>query len=355
MTTGGRSSVVTRCASLRVLRKSNSPTPAPLSAPARYTSKMVTRTLLLASVLAAISCKGSPKDAPPTITKEKDGNAAPSPMGKKSSPKADVTKKPKSLDALTVTVDGTPKAMTKAFIKPQPDGTFQLFVSEKNGSCDELLISSFNGTEGSVDVLVQIVTLLAADGSETRIVKDVYLGPPTEADAGSKAKVHGNADKGTDVDVDLDFTSQAGSGAKLAIHGSLTAEGCGPRDTSKGPGIGKVTHPSTAKMTIGGKTFDVKGAIKQGDYLELTDFPRDCTVGWFIGVRVAVEHGNWLLNGTRIAELSEGKATGLKIVAGKKGDGDDGKTVELTASGAGTIGAYGVKLEGVVEALECGN
>lgn len=36
------------------------------------------------------------------------------------------------------------------------------------------------------------------------------------------------------------------------------------------------------------------------------------------------------------------------------GEGEDGKTVEVTVSGEGKIGEYGVKLEGVVEALECG-
>jgi hypothetical protein len=297
------------------------------------------------------------------------------------------------LDKLVVELDGKPVAMSSAVIKQLPDGKTQLYVSpRKVVTCTELLANVFNEKRPDT-VLVDLPVRLGADGKEAGTVGDLYLGgPPKPADAGGTSTVTGPVTKGATVAIDLAFTGTGGNGEKVSVKGSLTAEGCGDQPLEPGPGVPKQTHASTAKMTIAGKTFEIKGAIRKGTAIELLDWPRECLAAKFIGARVALAtDGTWHLDGQRFASESVSKpsiATGPAAGGGSavgSGSGSAGSgsaaagagsdavantfaakpgketagaagadsTVELALSGDGKIGDYTVKLEGTVEAIDC--
>src|SRR5436190_1271150 len=79
-------------------------------------------------------------------------------------------------------------------------------------------------------------THLEPDGKLTYGVSSVYMGMPTDPDAGGTATVSAMPAKGTKVDIDLAFTAKTGREQKLSVKGSLSAEGCGEQDAATGPG-----------------------------------------------------------------------------------------------------------------------
>lgn len=280
--------------------------------------------------LALASCKG--------VKKEEAGGAAAG-SGSAAMPTASASK-------LSVMRDGAAIPSTVALVKSQPDGKIQLYVGDA-GTCEQLLTNVFDGKNKYA--LIDIHTLLAADGTESYAIGDVYgSGAPETAEAGGKATVAGSLDKGSKLDINLDFTAKA---AKLEVKGSVTAESCGPQDVSKGP-LPKAQHASTAVMTIANKAYPIKAALLKGENIELTDFPRDCSSAWFIGARLEKD-SSWHISGRRFATKVDGAGEGLTVTQGDKGTSDDGPTVKLTVGGSGKIGDYPVKLEGTIEALAC--
>ncbi|MCB9562580.1 MAG: hypothetical protein H6708_19430 [Kofleriaceae bacterium] len=255
---------------------------------------------------------------------------------------------------LEVTVDGKPAAMKHAFVKRQPDGSFQLRVTEQGGSCNALLSSMAGTSPGTTAFTLDVVPRLAADGTAPMTVTSVFMGPPTTADPGATAKIEGRADAGTRVAVELGFTATGGHGEKLSVHGPFVAEGCGEPDTTRGPGVPKVAHPSAATMTIAGRAFPVRGAVKLGDDVVLLDFPKDCSATtWYMGARLRRSGTTWFLDGNQIATASQGDDPALTATLGATGTSDDGPTVQVTLGGAGKVGDYPVALEGTIEALDC--
>jgi hypothetical protein len=264
--------------------------------------------------------------------------------------KKDSTKKSTGFDDLRVTVDGKRMSIEHAFVKRRPDASLLLYMGE-GGSCRELLDDLFDGK--AKHLLVDLPQRLAPDGKESYDVTDVYLGPQTDADKGGTATVQGPLTQGSTVTIALSFTAKGGKDEKLAVEGSLGAESCGDEDTSKNLPL-KAKHPSTATMTIAGKTFPIVGAIRStAGIVELTDFPRDCVSAGFIGARLSWSGGLWQLDGSRIAETDGALEAGLKMKIGKHGTSPDGDTVSLTLSGSQKLERYTVAIDGTVEALDC--
>ena len=284
---------------------------------------------LVACVVMVAACKGGAK------SNEKPAGSGSAAAGSAAT----------SASSLSIVHDGKPIPVEKAFVKAMPDGKLQLYVGQ-GGSCDELLTNVFNGK--NEHVLVDLPSVLNADGTESWTVTDVYVMPPETADPGGKVNVKGALTKGSKVEIELAFTSAA---AKLDVKGNVIAQSCGEPDVSKGP-LPKAQHASTATMTIANKAIPIKAALVRGKNVELSDFPRDCSSAWFIGAALKRE-GDWHLSGRRFAKPVDGGGDGLTVTEGAKGTSDDGPTVQLTLGGAGKVGDYAVKLDGAVEALAC--
>jgi hypothetical protein len=289
------------------------------------------RTTLLTLMLVA-GCKGG------ATSKPSEGSATPTGSAGSAAPKAPAS-------TLNVTKDGAAVPVEHAFVKQLPDGKLQLYVGE-GGSCEQLLTNVFDGKNASL--LIDLPSRLAADGTESFAVGDIYDGPSEAADPGAKVTVKGALTKGNKVAIDLDFTSKA---MKVEVKGSVTAESCGEQDTSTGP-LPKAQHASTATMTIANKSLPIRAALVRGKAVELSDFPRDCTSAWFIGAKL--EHDtDWKLSGQRFAQEVSGPGEGLTTTLGARGTSDDGPTVQITVGGTGNVGDYPVKLDGTIEALDC--
>ncbi len=279
---------------------------------------------------------------------------------------------------LTAKIDGKDVVMESALIKQKPDGATQLYLTPKKvATCKELLSNVFDGG-GDQRIIVDLPVYLGADGKETGGVGDIYMGAPRSADAGATSKVAGPTAKDAKVDVDLAFTVTNGRGQKVDVKGTVTATGCGDQPDEPDMGIPRAKHASTAKMTIAGKSFPV-AAIRKGKTFELVDYPRQCMVAKYLGIRITNDGPIWKLDGKRIQDMKmfdpsipaikagsgSGSATPeapkptWKITASKAqkgaGTGSDATdaTVELALEGEGKIGDYPVKLEGTVEAIDC--
>jgi hypothetical protein len=267
-----------------------------------------------------------------------------------------------ALDKLTVTSDGKPVAMTRAFVKRVSPDQWRILVGDIEGSCEELLSGITNRKPGGTSFVASIGKRLKADGSETVVVTDFWsAGHPTESVTGL-ASVVGTADRGTEVAIKLARIVDVDKARKLEIAGSFTAVGCGDQPPPA-VGVPKAAHPSTASFTIAGKRLAVASATRTGDAIALSSGPRDCSAPT-IPAQATIEHrgGRWELTGTWFAEPSastdnalgdEARTKDLKITAGDAGTSSDGKTVSLTLAGDGKLGDYPVKLEGKIEALDC--
>jgi hypothetical protein len=308
----------------------------------------VTVTVLLVSACGKGDKQADPKPASdPKSATEAAGSGA--------------SKKP-SLDKLTVTSDGKPVAMTRAFVKRVSPDQWRILVGDIEGSCEELLSGVTNRQPGGTSFVASIGKRLKADGSESVVVTDFWsAGHPTESVTGL-ASIAGTADRGTEVAIKLAKIVDVDKTRKLEISGSFTAVGCGEQ-ARPAVGVPKAAHPSTASVTIAGKRLPLVGATRTGDAIVLTTGPRDCTPPT-VPAQATIEHraGRWELTGTWFAEPSastdnalgdEARTKDLKITAGDAGDSTDGHTVSLALAGAGKLGDYSVVFEGTIEALEC--
>lgn len=243
---------------------------------------------------------------------------------------------------IAVTVGSKPIVVDQAFVKRLPDGRLQLYLGS-GSSCAELMSNMFGG---SSHVLVDLQSLLLADGGETTGIGDIYAGPPTKPGTGDwhDVKVRGELTKDKPVAIDLRVSVKE---TGLEMKGTANADFCGDQDAPPPP----AQPPELATMTIAGKSFPIRTALKRGDDVELVDQPRDCTSAHYIGVRLRRERGTWLLDGTRIPVELSGTAPALKVTAAPKQD--KAAPLTMTLAGEDMVAAYKVALAGTVQVTDC--
>ena len=284
------------------------------------------KTAVIGVVLACVGCKKSNESS---TEKEPAGSGSAS-----AGPAASA-----SVKTMTITIDGAPLDVQRALLKRLPDGRVQLYLGQ-SGTCSQLMSSVFDGKDPHI--LLELPTFLLADGKDDVGVGEIYAGGPSKkADNGSSA--HISEPKAGRVVVDLELWARE---AKLEGKGRVEAEVCGDQDAPP---------PQTdgATMTIAGRTFPVRSALKRGADLELTDLPRDCSSAQYLGVRLRREGGTWRLDGTRIPVELSGAAAGLKATVGPANK-DAADRVAITLSGNDSVGAYAVALQGTVAAaVDC--
>jgi hypothetical protein len=305
--------------------------------------------VLTAPLLLVAACKGE-KQADPKAGDDSRAGTAASAASSQTFPK------------LTVTSDGKPVAMARAFIKRVSPDQWRILVGDTEGSCEELLSGVTNRAPGGTSFVASIGKRLKPDGSETMVVTDFWsAGHPTESVTGL-ASIAGTPDAGAKVEVKLGKIVDVDKARKLEISGAFTALGCGDQPPPAA-GLPKAKHPSTAAVTIAGKRIAVASAIRSGDAITLTTGPRDCTPAT-VPAQATIEHraGRWELTGTWFAQPStstdnalgdEARTKDLKITPGDPGDSTDGKTIALALAGSGKLGDYPVALEGTIEAIDC--
>jgi hypothetical protein len=255
--------------------------------------------------------------------------------------------KPAALDGLHVSLAGQPVVMTHAYMKKLSlSGRYQVFVTNRESSCHELMDNLFSKREGEQTLLFNTGERIAPDGTITSIVTD-YFHPSATLSPGSKVHVDGNK-------VTVDF---AATGTE--VHGTFVAEACGeqPADTS---GLPKAKHASTATIDFAGKQLPLTGAVLFGDDVLLSTGPKACT-RWLPDAEVMIwrrggfwhARGAWFDGEIAVSSLPDPFTKDVKIVRGAKGTSDDGPTVQLALSGKGAIEKYPFAIAGTIEAIDC--
>ena len=306
---------------------------------------MIRQTLLIVALASCGRDKREPErtDPPPSTPKP----AEPAPAG----PVPPEVAPPIEAGKLQVTRAGKPVAMTKGFIKRVSPDQWRVMISDKEGSCAELLSGATNQQPGATTVVATLAKRLAPDGTETLAVTDVWSTGRTALAkvSGSTATLSVKADKGAQVEVEL---SQITEG-DLVVAGTFTALGCGDQPAMDA-GIPKDKHVSTATITLANHELAVASAIAKGDDLVLSTGPIDCSgVVPFAPVIVRRTLGRWYIGGTWIAEEVSSDAKELTATLGAQGGSKDGPTIAVTLGGAATIGDYAIALGGSVEAIDC--
>ena len=315
--------------------------------------RTATFSVLVVAILVAACGKGDKQADPKAGT---DPKAAGETTGTGSGAPAS------ALARLTVTSDGKPIAMARAFIKRVSPDQWRILVGDTEGSCQELLSGITSKQPGGTSFVASIGKRVKPDGSEAVVVTDFWsAGHPTESVTGL-ASIAGTADPGAQVAIKLAKIVDVDKARKLEISGSFTAVGCGDQPLPAA-GLPKVSHPSTASVTIAGKRLPLSSATRSGDAISLSSGPRDCTPAT-VPAQATIEHraGRWELTGTWFtgpnastdnALGEEARTRDLKITAGAAGTGADGRTVVLALSGTGKLGDYPIAFDGAIEALDC--
>jgi len=269
------------------------------------------------------------------------------------------------LEKLSVTVDGKPVPMLRAFIKRVSFDQWRVQVGDLEGSCQELISGAIQVQKDATSFVATIVKRLAPDGSETTVVSDLASGATTTP-VNTRATISGLTTKDAKVQITFDKMAAVSSQPpaadgismerKLEIAGPFTAIGCGDQpETDVGVPKGPVT--SSATVTIAGKKLDLKGAILRGNDVVLSTSPKDCSpTRLFAPIILAVTAGKWELSGTWIAkpETAVDTMKGVKFkVIDDKAKTEDGPIVALELSGQGTIAGYPLQFTGTILALDC--
>ncbi len=252
---------------------------------------------------------------------------------------------------LHVAKGGKQIAMTKAFIKRVSPDHWRVMVSDKEGSCEELLSGITNQQAGATTVVATLAKHIKADGAEDIAILDVWAtGRTTPVKLeGASAKLSVPADKGAQVEVELATIVEG----DLAVDGTFTALGCGDQPAMD-VGIPKDKHVSSATIAIANQKLEVASAIANGDDLVLSTGPLDCS-GVTPWARVIVKRtlGRWYVGGTWLPEEVSSDVKDLTATLGAQGGSKDGPTIAVTVGGSTTIGGYAVALNGSVEAIDC--
>ncbi len=292
-------------------------------------------------LVAACGGKGDDKTEPKTVDK---GAASAEP---------DVVKPTAGFEKLTVTRDGRPVAMTRAFIKRVSPDQWRLMVSDKEGSCEELISGVTNSIPGATHLVTTLRRRLAPDGAQQIYLTDLWTaGHPTKATF-STARITAPTDKGTNVEVELAKITDDDGGKILVAEGTFIAHGCGDQPPD-GAGVPKDSHVSAASITVAGKKLELASATITGDDLVLSTGPKDCSGTWpWAQVTLQRRLGTWTLQGTWFDKDYADAAKDLKVTFGAQGGGKDGPTMAVTIGGTATIGGYPVLLDGTIEAIDC--
>lgn len=288
--------------------------------------------------LAACGGKGEDKPAP------QPGSAA---------VETDLVKPTAGFEKLSVTRDGKPVQMTRAFIKRVSPDQWRLMVSDKEGSCEELISGVTNSIPGATHFVTTMRRRLAPDGSQQIFLTDLWTaGHPTTATF-STARITTPTDKGTNVEVELAKVTDEDQGKLLVAEGTFIAHGCGDQPPD-GAGIPKDTHVSAATITVAGKKLDLAGATATGDDVVLSTAPKDCSGTWpWAQVTLERRAGAWTLSGTWFDKPYSAPAKELTAAFGAQGSGKDGPTMAITVGGTAVIEGYPVQLDGTIEAIDC--
>ena len=183
---------------------------------------------------------------------------------------------------------------------------------------------------------IELPHRLGPDGSEQWTARAITIDRELATVNGDPHVTVRLADTATEIDLDV----HAG---RFDAVGTVVATRCAQR--------GPVFPPRTeemggdATMTIAGKAMKIRGAIRRGEDLVLSDAPRGCTPTWISGATLSRSEGRWTLDGERIAVAQKGDGSGLAIKLDRW---------TLALSGRATIGDYSVQLAGKVDVRECG-
>ena len=214
---------------------------------------------------------------------------------------------PVGLPRLKVSVADKLVPMTKAFIAHRADGSFRVLVSDRDGSCAELVTNMIRHSPDATTFTATIATRLDPQGGPhyviVEVAKDAAPVVPKKLDAafvGSTAAAQG---KTTPVQLEL-FEQDVGIG----VAGGFDAEGCGEIDVPEA-GAPRAAHPSTGVMWVATKKFPIQAALRQGDTVVLSDRPQDCaSAGRASGIRLQLAQGRWTLDGARLPAVVLGEA-----------------------------------------------
>jgi len=255
------------------------------------------------------------------------------------------------LAKLNVTVGGKPIAMGRAFVKRVSPDHWRLLVSDREGSCEELLSGVTTSQAGATTFVATLRTLLAPDGAKaTKLTELWFAGKPAELGDGVAATLHGEATKGGKVDIELGKVVHP----PIALDGVLTAEGCG--DQPMEAGVPKAAHVSAATILVAGMPLELHGAALHGSEVVLTTGPKDCSPTLpFAQVVVEFTNGAWELQGTWIpaGTPQDADMAHVQLEVGATGTSPDGPTAAVKLGGAGKIGGYALSFTGTIEALDC--
>ncbi len=279
-----------------------------------------------------------------------------------------------TLDKLKVTIGGKPITMSRAFIKRLPvDGRYQVYLTTGDASCKQLLDNFFMTKGKPTTLLFDVGPRLAADGTLTPVVTQLFGGPATTEVQASTIAIAGKADQDTKVEITIDAKIKSTDG-DVTMAGTFTAAGCGDQapDPSGSP---KAKHASTATITVAGKQLPIASAIRKGATstepgplpsrtVVLSTGPKDCSpfTPW-AAVIVTDEWGFYHLEGLWFDKPHQNSSArdpdgqpetkAMTIKEGAKGTSADGPTIQLELAGKGTIDGYPVELAGTIEALDC--
>lgn len=128
----------------------------------------VTVTGLAVAVLLGAACGKGDKQADPKAGADTKAATASETTGSGSG-----TPTP-SLGKLTVTSDGKPVEMARAFVKRVSPDQWRILVGDTEGSCEELLSGVTNRKPGGTSFVASIVKRLKPDGSESVVVTDFW-------------------------------------------------------------------------------------------------------------------------------------------------------------------------------------
>ncbi|HEU0037561.1 MAG TPA: hypothetical protein VFQ53_43420 [Kofleriaceae bacterium] len=260
------------------------------------------------------------------------------------------------LEKLTVTLDGKPLAMQRAFIKRVSPDHWRVQIGDAVGSCDELLSGVTNAKPGATFFVITLAKRLHPYGSDVIAITDFTSGKePILSAYDQPVKLTGSTDKDGRAVIELPAIADVIGKKTFAMQGALTATGCGDQPDT-GAGVPKASHVSAATLTIAGKSLELHGAILRGSDVVLSTGPKDCSpVTPFAQVIVSVRGGRWELAGTWIPKpitASDGMKD-VKFRVGASGTSADGPTAALELSGSGTLGGYPLVFSGKLEALDC--
>ncbi|MDQ3365127.1 MAG: hypothetical protein M3680_06840 [Myxococcota bacterium] len=264
---------------------------------------------------------------------------------------------------LTVTVAGKRIPIDRAFITRTSPDAYVLQLGHLQGSCDELMGGAAATSPGGTTFSLSLARQVQPTGHAKLVVTDFWSRSlPTKPTLGGTAALSAEPTPGVFVTVELpqivDLAAPR-TDATVEVTGAVAALGCGDTVVT-GLGVPKTTHKSNATITVAGKQLPIRGVILNPPDIVISTGPKDCSAVT-VAAPVVLERvrGQWGLRGTWFAQPVQNTAlpdeATRELQFGAKGVGTslDGPVIELELSGAGKVGDYAVKLEGIADAIEC--